>query len=618
MKFTRRKALASAGLALPLAGCSGLRSPDDEDPTPGTETPSDSDDGSDDDPDTDAPGNGELNEDFTYPQDAHLQAHFTARATQFADRDGEAISEWPELNNGYDAVGGSPIVREEGINGHRALEFDSDAMTVSSEEWDTIEQPYTIIAVAELRDDSTPGSILDRVDDDTDRAAVGWSGDAWEITAGSSATGTAESSRQILTGVFDTTDSELREVGGRTLLDREGGNAGAGSIEGLSIGAERGEATHWNGYIGEILVWDTRLTDREIASVERHLIDTWDIEWNLIHRANVRDPPQPSTHYRNMDHAGDVLVWVHHERITLWDISDGLNPAKLGEAPLPNEGGCGVRITDDGQYAFATDGHPSFLSPSNDVRIFDVSDPTDPTEIAMVSDPHLRRPHGMSLGPNEDYLYVTGWVDYPEDGYLVAIDVTDPHEPEITDSIYVDNAHDVEITSDDTYAFVGCHGQYVYSIDISDKENMEVLDILDFTHDGLGYLDWIAAGGARLTDDEQYLLTGSGREPGYLISVDVSDPNDLSVASDAQVPHDGPYRLRIADDGLVYTGSIDWVDVWDASDPEDISHVSSEHFHMAVEVELHPDQDVLYGSGINYDLPDPRSYDLLVFDRFME
>lgn len=616
MKPTRRKVLVSTGLVLPLAGCTDLTGTDDDPDT--TDVPDDdgTPDGDDEpDPDGDDP-NGEPASDFEPPQAESFHAHFDAQASVFDGRNGEEVSTWTDLVNGFEATGGSPVVRENAFNGHRALEFDDDYLSVDASEWESIEQPNTVILVAELHDHSNSARLIDHADSGSGRHIVSWLDGSWTMSAGTSATGTSVEGRQFLTGVFDSRDSELREDGGRALSQPEGASVGGESMDDLCIGAEREGSMPWTGYIGEILIWDTRLTDREIGDVERHLVDKWDIDYNLIHRANDRDPPQPSTHYRNMDHADDLMVWVHHERITTWDISDGLNPVKLGEAPLANEGGCGVRITDDGQYAFATDGHPTTLAPANDVRMFDVSDPADPTEIAMVSHPDLRRPHGMALGPNEGILWVTAWVDYPSDGYLVAIDVTDPHDPEITDTIYVDNAHDVEITQDGNYAFVGCHGEYCYSLDVSDPYDLEVLDILDFTANGLGYTDIIRGGGGRLTADEQYFLTGAGNDPGYLISVDVSDPTDLSVASDASVPHNAPYRLRIADDGLVYTGSgFDWVDVWDASDPTDISHVSSEHFHMAIEVEIHPDQDVVYGSGINYDLSDPRSHNLLVFER---
>lgn len=602
MKFTRRRALASSGVVLPLAGCIDFDANGDTD---------DDENGDDDEP------NGDEPIDAVEPPHAEvLHAHFDAFTSEFGDRDGEGVSTWPDAVNGIEATGGSPVVRENGINGHRALEFDGDALSVGADDWESVDQPTTVVIVAELHDHSAPARIIDHDDADSGRNHVSWFDNSWSIYAGRRARGTDVADRQLLTAVFDANESELREGGGRTVLDQEGVNAGAQALEDLCIGAQRGTSDPWTGYIGEILVFDARLSDRQIGDVERHLIEKWDIDYQLLHRADQADPPEPSTHYRNLDHADDLMVWVHHERITTWDISDGLNPVELGEAPLPNEGGCGVRITEDGEYAFATDGHPTYLDPANDVRMFDVSDPTDPTEIAMVSHPDLRRPHGMALGPDEDVLYVTAWVDYPSDGYLVAIDVTDPHDPAVTDTVYVDNAHDVEITSDGNYAFVGCHGEYVYSLNVSDAHDLQVLDVLDLTTNGLGYTDTIRGGGGRLTADEQYFLTGSGTDPGYLISVDVTDPTDLSTASQASVPHNSPYRLRIADDGLVYTGSgFDWVDVWDASDPTDLRHLSSEHAHMAIEVEVHPDQDVVYGAGINYDLSGTRSYDLLVFER---
>lgn len=612
MELTRRRALVSSGLVLPLAGCTDL---DDSGDTDDGE-PDDGDVPDDDEPDDDEPDDDESIDAVEPPHAELLHAHLDAFVSAFADRDGEAVSSWSDAVTGIEATGGSPVVRENAINGHRALEFDDDALTVAADDWESIAQPNTVIIVAELHDPPTNARIIDHNDADSGRNQVSWFNNSWSMYAGRRANGTDNEDRQLLTAVFDTNASELRESGGRTLLDQGDANVGSQSMDDLCIGAQRGTSYPWTGYIGEILVFDTRLSDRQIGDVERHLADKWDIEYQLLHRANERDPPEPSTHYRNMDHADDLMVWVHHERITTWDISDGLTPVELGEAPLPNEGGCGVRITEDGEYAFAADGHPTYLDPANDVRMFDISDPTDPTEIATISHSDMRRPHGMALGPDEDVLYVTAWVDYPSDGYLVAIDVTDPHDPEVTDTVYVDNAHDVDITSDGNYAFVGCHGEYVYSLDVSNNHDLQVLDSLDFTTNGLGYTDRIRGGGGRLTADEQYFLTGAGTGPGYLISVDVTDPTDLSVASYASVPHNAPYRLRIADDGRVYTGSgFDWVDVWDASDPTDLSHISSEHAHMAIEVEIHPDQDVVYGAGIDYNLSDPRSYNLLIFDR---
>lgn len=307
---------------------------------------------------------------------------------------------------------------------------------------------------------------------------------------------------------------------------------------------------------------------------------------------------------RNLYTLGDTLYKVHNERLITFDTSDPTAPTELDAFVLDtadtSNHGLGIRVTSDGQYAFVGDGSYSETSNNDVLWVLDVSDPNNITEVTNISDSRLFGSHGLALGPNEDYLYVTA---YRDDRFTV-VDVSDPANPTITDSIQeVDSGddslhsfHDVAVPSAGDYAFCSSHASYFYSIDVSDPNNISIVDSIDYSN------LWNGAG-ARLSADENYFFMGAGDSPGNLIAIDVSDPTncvEVSRASDHR-----PYRLRIRD-GIAYTSTrgpdsgMPSIGAWDVSDPTNVEFlergVNDAFTDGYIDHELDPDEGYVYGA----------------------
>ena len=193
-------------------------------------------------------------------------AQYDAQAISASD--GDAITTWEDQIGSNDADGGSPIYRENGIGGFPSLEFDG-----SNDRFGTnlsLSQPYTYIAVVDLFDASETKRILDR---DSGDSVLFFTTDGWILFAGDSITGSSDDSKQLLVGVFDGGDSLLREDGTETAS----GDVGSGSPTDIEIGAAATGANYWDGYIGEIMIYNDVLTSAEIGSEEERLSDKWGI-----------------------------------------------------------------------------------------------------------------------------------------------------------------------------------------------------------------------------------------------------------------------------------------------------------------------------------------------------
>jgi len=77
----------------------------------------------------------------------------------------------------------------------------------------------------------------------------------------------------LVTGIFDGANSVLREDGTQTAS----GNPGSDPLSGITLGNTAFADIPYEGYIGEILVCNDRLSASEIASQEQRLSEKWGI-----------------------------------------------------------------------------------------------------------------------------------------------------------------------------------------------------------------------------------------------------------------------------------------------------------------------------------------------------
>ncbi len=321
---------------------------------------------------------------------------------------------------------------------------------------------------------------------------------------------------------------------------------------------------------------------------------------------------------RNMDTYGDNTLVIagrfFDAGIYTFDISDPLDPRILDYYDTTAYDGStlGVRVSSDG-YVFAGQGSDlKGFSRGGHLHIFDIRDPSNIVKVTTLTDDYaLWGSHGLALGQDEDYLYVTSYrPDDQIEAGLAIIDVRDRASPEITGVVEGRQYHDVAVTGDGNYAFVTDYGiddhvAGVITVDISDKENPEAVNKWMVTEIDGGF-DFTA--GARLSNNEQYFYFGAGEQEdnleGGLAVLDVTDPLNPTLASfaSAGIKHRGPYRLRLDEDEnyafTVHTTRIPGINVWDISDPQNIKH----HKHIAeggqaLEVEIHPNGRYIYTSA---------------------
>lgn len=195
-------------------------------------------------------------------------------ATQIAASDGDSVSTWAdEQNTGDLSAVGAPTYRSSGINGNASVEFDGvdDEMTASI---GTYTQPITYAIVYEMFNLGTNDNILDRqsgslqyrIDDSDDY-------NHYDGTAGLTG-GSPSTSPEIGLLFWDGSNSEQYVNGSQVPLTDNG--VGSTDLVDLQVG-NNAFNQYFNGYVGEIVVYNDRLTSSERSDEESRLSDKWGI-----------------------------------------------------------------------------------------------------------------------------------------------------------------------------------------------------------------------------------------------------------------------------------------------------------------------------------------------------
>ena len=162
------------------------------------------------------------------------------------------------------------------INGVQASDFDGTDDFLSSDEFSDI-FPCTVFVVLDMGGSSD--QCVSNLDNDTAKI-VGYdidSDDDWELNAEKNVSATnSDADAGLLTSVFDDGASLIRQDGDDILIDGDVGtrdadiiNVGARALEGKS------EDSHFEGAIGELIVYDDILDSGKIDEVEEYLAGKW-------------------------------------------------------------------------------------------------------------------------------------------------------------------------------------------------------------------------------------------------------------------------------------------------------------------------------------------------------
>ena len=189
--------------------------------------------------------------------------------------DGDSKTSWTDLTGNFDVSGGSSIeYKTNGINGNPSLEFSGGSPLENSEA--EFDQPITIVAVTEFMDSDLTNAGV----------PVGNIGDQFEIMQGRGDgfdslragedldVGNTENSPSLLIGVFDGTESKAR----RNASDESTGDVGQNNMDGIRMGEDSNGSNSYDGQVGEVKIFDRKLSSEEISSIENELLDKWDFE----------------------------------------------------------------------------------------------------------------------------------------------------------------------------------------------------------------------------------------------------------------------------------------------------------------------------------------------------
>lgn len=272
----------------------------------------------------------------------------------------------------------------------------------------------------------------------------------------------------------------------------------------------------------------------------------------------------------DMVKVGDYLLATHQGTgagVRVFDVSDPLNPSVVTtfthpSLTTPQE----ITLNGDGSIAYVV------CNSSDALLSLDVSDPTSPTLLGVVINGiELNRPYGLHL--HQDILYITG------NNYLTAWDVSDPTSMLLLDSL--DDLVDFSITCGAGVARSGDHlfvNGWMFTVvktnclsayelppfDLVDGECLKYAGAIPFT---------VSSSPARMCSYlDRYVLVADQGDNALLI-VDLLDPTNpvltaslvdvirLDQASDVKIML-GRYAVVVASDyGIVV------VDLYDISNP---------------------------------------------------
>ncbi len=246
----------------------------------------------------------------------------------------------------------------------------------------------------------------------------------------------------------------------------------------------------------------------------------------------------------------DIAYVIDYNYVVCLDVSDLENPQLLGE--VYTEGGCAVTI-----YDLSKIGNTLYFSEKLDwcdgsptdgyVNAIDVSDPNNPVFLGRNDSWRSKFPTGIEI--TDEAVFVSLGKG------LVVMDYSDPEMPvKIGEFDSGGDARRMSIFGDNLY--VAEHESEYGSRD----EKLQIIDITDPSNSTITSTNSILARGIDVGGEFACVLNDSG-----LQVFDISNPYDVSEISAFEIEHGSQVEIR---DELVYINDNGYLVTFDVSDPD--------------------------------------------------
>ncbi len=242
-------------------------------------------------------------------------------------------------------------------------------------------------------------------------------------------------------------------------------------------------------------------------------------DWNRLAVLDITDPtsPSPAGELLAPGDAYAVAVSGDHAFVAL---DTGLLSVDISDPTAPDSAGfCENVVVDAWIWSIAISGDYAYVAGDNEADpgfyVFDISDPTNPTEVAAKATPDLVR----GLAVSGDYLYVAAWSEG-----LIAYDISNPASPDSVGG------------GADNFGYlnsVAVSGDYAY---IFTTRAFQVVDISNpLSHSIVGTYDSDFETGVRIALAGDYAFAAC-RGLGLMV-LDISDSTDPTLAGICDTPN---------------------------------------------------------------------------------
>jgi hypothetical protein len=299
---------------------------------------------------------------------------------------------------------------------------------------------------------------------------------------------------------------------------------------------------------------------------------------------------------------GNIAIVVAHDQISIRDVTNPKSMNELANIPLNTTvvGDCGIAFHGDTAYVVRPNSGKQLLAidisdPSNptvlfndtlisgyDIKIagdlayvscgatglrcFDISDPANPTEVASLD--------GGSTGSVYD-VELAGDVLYTASGnYVRSVRIGEPLSPPIEEaSVNTPSTTSQNIAVAGDVAYCGSYAPPygIYAYDISDPTVAPTL------LDSIGIPSWVID--ADIEGQVAYFINGTRG----LITVDISDPTDLTILGYLQLSFVANVEAITVAGDIAYLGGVGWiisVNVTDPANPVELDSEALSSYHV--------------------------------------
>jgi len=245
-------------------------------------------------------------------------------------------------------------------------------------------------------------------------------------------------------------------------------------------------------------------------------------------------------------------VWVDGNIAYIEDGSSGLRSIEVSNPLLPilldrADPGNTNDVYGEGSYVFVTE-----TSSTDQVVVYDVSDVNNLLELDRENFQSL---YGLFV--LDDNVYIAG-DDSGGGRGLWILDATNKNNLTPRDNVDLSNADDIFVR--DSIAYVARRGSGLSTVDVSDPDNISILDTLD---------PGGSSEGVFVFGSYAFLAIGSSG----VAAIDITDPNNLILADTYNTPDDA--ENLYVDNNVLYAADDSSLQILDVSDPNNISFINS-------------------------------------------